>query len=117
MVGLALGHQSRGVLFVKGQACGLIERSLVPVQPHPLQAVQDGLDRLRGRPLTICIFDPEDEDSFFVPGKEPVKQSRTDPPDVEVSGWARSKPDANWTHKAFPVRPLKTLEFKIKILC
>src|SRR6266849_1003126 len=117
VVGLALGHQPRGVLFVEGQASGLIKGSLIPVQPHPLQAFQDGLDRLRSRPLAIGIFDPKDEDSLVVSGKEPVKQSRTDAPDVEVAGGARSKPDANCTHKAFPVRPLKALEFKMKLLC
>src|SRR3989475_10056962 len=116
-VGLALGHHPLGVLLVDGPTCALIDGSLIPVQPHPLQTVEDGLDRFRSRPLSISIFDPEDEDSLFVSGKEPVKQSRTDPPDVEVSGRARSKPDTNWTHKAFPVRLLKALEFKLKILC
>src|SRR5207245_11807322 len=37
-VGLAFGHQSLGVLLVEGHACGLVDRSLIPVQPNPLQA-------------------------------------------------------------------------------
>src|SRR5438093_12712084 len=74
-VGLALGHQPLGALLVESQTCALIDGSLIPVQPHPLQAVEDGLDRFRSRPLAIRIFDPEDDDSLFVSGKEPVKQS------------------------------------------
>src|SRR5207253_10683490 len=102
-VGLALGLQSLGVLLVEGQACALEDRTFIPVQPHPLQAVQDGLDRLRRRPLAIGIFNPEDEDSFFMSGKKPVKEGRTDPPDMEVASRAGSKPDSNWTHRVFPV--------------
>src|SRR2546425_6653156 len=106
-VGLAFGHQSLCVLLVEGQACSLVDRSFIPVQPHPLQAVQYGLDRLRRRPLSIGIFDPEDEYSFFVSGKKPVKESRTDPPDMEVASRAGSKLDSNWTHRVFPVSFLR----------
>ena len=65
----------------------LTDRALVPVELEPAQRVEDLLDVLGGRPLTVGVLDPEHQRSARSPGREPVVQCRPRAADVERTCW------------------------------
>ncbi len=67
----------------------------VPIDPQPLQAVEDRRQGFLDVPLLVGIVDPQDELAAVPPGKEPAEQSRADPTNMEVARRAGSKPRAD----------------------
>src|SRR5205823_3877436 len=52
----------------------LEDRALVPVDPQPLQRLEDPADVLRGGALAVGVLDAQDEAAAPAPGEEPVVQ-------------------------------------------
>jgi hypothetical protein len=77
-------------------ALGLAEGTLVPVEPQPVERVEDLLDRLVGRALAVGVLEAQDE---RVPGRlagqKPVVECRPRPADVEEARRAGSEPQAH----------------------
>ena len=73
-------------------ALRLAQRPLVPVEPQPLQRLQDLGDRLVGGALAIRVLEPQDERVLRrLAGQEPVVECRSRAADVGTpSGWART---------------------------
>jgi deoxyribonuclease-4 len=82
-------------LAVTFGATGLEDRSLVPVELQPPQRVEDLLDVLGGRTLSVGIFDPEHEAAVCPAGEQPVVQSGPGASDVKSAGRGWSKPNAH----------------------
>ena len=68
------------------QAFRLMEWSLIPVKPQPLQAFQNGCDQLRFGAVGVGILNPQDQDAFLLPREQPVVERRASPSDVEIAG-------------------------------
>ena len=62
------------------------------MQPGPFQAIQNDLNSLIRRPVPVSVLDTEDKRSAFMPGKQPIKQGRPHPPNMEEAGrtWRKS---------------------------
>ena len=69
--------------------------AFVPVDPQPVEAVEDRLQRLFNVPLLIGVVDPQDELPSVLPGEEPIEQRSAYPANVQVSGGAGSESGAN----------------------
>ena len=63
----------------------------VPVEPEPLQAVEDRVNRCIRRARAIRIFDAQEEFSAVMPCKQPVEQGRTRAADMQETRWRRGK--------------------------
>ena len=99
--------QLASMIGVEREPLGLTIRSIiaaaidafVPLQPHPLQVVLDGLLGLARRSLEVGVFDAEDERAAAVPCEQPVEERCSRVADMEVTGWGRGKSD---THQYQP---------------
>ena len=90
----AAGRPRRGAsAFV-----GLVDRALVPVDPEPLEAVEDQLDVLGRRALAVGVLDAQDELAARAPGQEPVVQCRPRVADVQRAGRRWRKAHAHDSH-------------------
>ncbi|MEY9709268.1 hypothetical protein ABIF03_001410 [Bradyrhizobium elkanii] len=69
-----------------GGAAELVDDLAVPIELEPLQAVQDGVDRLLGRAFTVGVLDPEQHLAAELPGIEPVEQRGAGTSDMEEAG-------------------------------
>jgi len=90
----------RGV-FVEGEALGLIEGALIPVEAEPLKSVDDALDEFGLVALGVGVFDAEDHDAALLAGVEPVEESGARAADVEVTGgrWGEADADGGVCHE------------------
>src|SRR3990170_4624358 len=86
------------MLFIDLHALSLAIRSLVPIQPKPVHAGDDRLDRLLGRAALVRILYAEDEHPLMAAGKEPVEQGGPHAADMEMACGTWGKPDANIVH-------------------
>ncbi len=100
----ALLEQPKRMAGVQRHPLGLAIRPFVPIEAHPLQAFEDGLDGLVGRTALVGILDAEDEPSVLLPGEEPVEQRGANPSDMEIAGGTRRETDADLIHKTLPRR-------------
>ncbi len=75
-------------------AIGLHDRPLVPVELQPAQRVEDLLDVLRRRALTIGVLDPQHQLAAGVSREQPVEQRRARAADVQRAGrrWCEANP-------------------------
>ena len=104
-VGLTGGDQLRAVLRVRGQPLGLEVgrvrsadlRALIPVEPEPLEPIENRLHRLRRGALLIRVFHAQHERAAVAPSVQPVEQGGPGAADVQVTRGRRSKADA-WLH-------------------
>jgi len=86
VVSPAGGEQALGDLAMAGGAAELVDDVAVPIELQPLQAVQDGVDRLLGRTLAVGVLDPEQHLAAELFGIEPVEQRGAGTPDMEEAG-------------------------------
>jgi hypothetical protein len=84
-VGLPLRHQPLGVGLMPPAVLALEERSLVPGDPEPGEAVENDAGVRLGAALAVRVLDPQDEHAARVPGVEPVEQRGAGAADVEVA--------------------------------
>ena len=70
-------------------------RAFVPVDPQPVQAVEDRLQRLFDVPLLIGVVDPQDELPAVLPGEKPIEQRGADAANVQIAGGTGSESGAN----------------------
>jgi hypothetical protein len=97
-LGLHLGHgRERAIGLARGQKLGrdltmtldavaLEEGTLVPVEPQPLQALEDALRVLVRRPFLVGVLDAEDVGAAVLLCIEPVEKGGAAASDVEVAG-------------------------------
>jgi len=52
----------------------LIERLAVPIDAEPSQAIEDGVDRRRGRALAVGILDTQQHGAAVATRIEPIEQ-------------------------------------------
>ena len=69
-------------------------RPLVPVEPEPLERVEDVADVLLGGAVAVGVLDAEDERSAVMAREEPVEERGAGAADVEIAGGRRSEADA-----------------------
>ena len=74
----------------------LVDRPLVPVDPQPLERVEDLLDVLRRGALAVRVLDPEHELPVRAAGQKPVVQCRARAADVQLAGWRRREANSHW---------------------
>jgi carbon-monoxide dehydrogenase medium subunit len=98
-VSLSFFQEPVYVLTVKMQPVGLIHRPLVPIQPQPGHAVEDGIDGVLGGPDLVRVFDAEDEFSSRMPRQEPVEKGRAGAADVQKPRRAGGKTNDYFIHK------------------
>jgi hypothetical protein len=80
----------------------LHQRLAVPLDPEPIQAVQDGGDCRIRRALAIGVLDPEQELAAGLARKCPAEQRRTGAANMEVTGWRwRKARDDGAGHRKF----------------
>ena len=79
---------------VEIHALGLAKWALIPIEPYPLHAIDDGLDGFIGRAALIRIFNTENEPALLLASKEPIKKSGPNSTDVKETGRTRGKPDS-----------------------
>ena len=97
-VGVAQALELRRHFAVAREPLGLAKRPFVPLEPQPLQAVEDGRDELRLRAVGVRVLDPEDEDSAVVPGEKPVVERGARAAHVEVTRRRGREADSNFGH-------------------
>ena len=85
-VGLAAGEQLLGDLAVARGAGELVDDVAVPIEPQPLQPVENGCYRRLGRALAVGVLDPQQHLAAGFPGIEPVEQRGPGAADVEEAG-------------------------------
>ncbi len=90
-VRLALFEQLIGDLLVPGHAGALENRSLVPVEAEPGEAVEDDLGVFVGGTGLVGVLDAEQERAALFAGEEPVEEGGAGAADVEVSGGRRGE--------------------------
>ncbi len=73
----------------------LEHRGLVPVEPHPLERLEDDVDELLSRTFQIGVLDTKEEDPAEVAGGEPVEQRRPGAAQVQVARRSRSESDSD----------------------
>src|SRR5690606_37163872 len=88
VVRVAGGDQLLGDLAVTVQALGLVDRTLVVVEPEPVHRLQDGVDRGLGAALAVRVLDPEDELAATAARLQPAVQRGAGTADVQVTGGA-----------------------------
>ena len=76
---------------VAGGALELEYRVAVPVEPEPLHARQDRVDRGLGGAGAVGILDPQQELAAVVAGVEQVEQRGARAAEVEVAGRRRAR--------------------------
>src|SRR5207245_6993089 len=95
VVGTAGAAKSLGVITVQVEALGLTvagcRRALVPVEPQPLERVEDEADVLVGRARAVGILDAQDEDAAVMARVPPVDERGPGAADVQVPGRAGRK--------------------------
>ena len=102
-VGQAPGHEILGHRQMVLPLRGLIKNLLVPVQPQPLHAVDQRLNRLRRRTLQIGILHAQQKLSPRVTGIEPIENRGTDIADVHLPRRRRGKTDPDLISHDLPL--------------
>ena len=90
-IDLPLGNQTLKAVAVEIEAVGLVvgavrtahPRPLIPVDPQPLQLVEEILFEGLGRPGPVGIFDAQHKDAAVMPREKPVEERRPRVADVE----------------------------------
>ena len=95
LVGIALGQQLLGHRQVVFALTGLVHHLAIIIQPQPRHALEQRLNRLRGRPLQIRVFHAEQKLAAHVPGIEPVENGRANVANVHLPRWRRRKTNPN----------------------
>src|SRR5690606_35614460 len=75
----------------------LVERPLVRIEAEPGHAVEDRLQRLRGRALQVGVLDPQHEDALVVAGVGPGVERGARPADMQETRGAGSETGAYGT--------------------
>ena len=86
--------------------------TLVPVEPEPIQAVENDLVRLGGVAFFVGVLDAQDELPAVAAGVEPVEKGRAGAAHMQVAGRRRRESGANfhrWRQR-HPARENKTLK-------
>jgi hypothetical protein len=73
VIGVAGRHQFGRRLGVDLHALALVVRAFIPIEAQPSHAFEDAFHHFAGRALEVGVFDPEDQSSTVMPGKEPVE--------------------------------------------
>src|SRR5208283_2649925 len=76
---------------------GLAERSLVPLESQPLDALYNGLYILISRAACVGILDPQNKCALAAPGEQPVKKSGPGAADVQMPCRTRRKSYLYWS--------------------
>ncbi len=97
-VGLAFVQQREGVAAIDLHAFGLTIGALVPIEPHPFHAFNDGLNGLVGRPVLVRVFDAQHKRPLLLPGEQPVEQGGPDSSDVKEPGRTGREADTYLSH-------------------
>ena len=95
LVGLALGHELRGLGAVDIEPPALEDGLLVPVEPQPLEVLEDLVEESRFGPFQVGVFDAEQEFPPGMAGVEPVEDGRPGAPDMEEARRAGGKSYTN----------------------
>ena len=82
-IGFALGQQRLGYFAMAGGAGELIDRFAVPIQAHPVHAVQDCAHGFGRGALPIGVLDAQQEGAAGMARIKPVEQSRTGAADMQ----------------------------------
>ena len=85
-IGRAFGEHFVHDLAVPGGALELADRVAVPVEPEPLEPIEDRVDGGLRRALAVRVLDPQKEGPAEPSRVEPVEQGRARPADVEEPG-------------------------------
>src|SRR5260370_17420644 len=105
IVGLPIWNQSIGIgrisVHLVGLRVGWIGsanvRTFVPIQPQPLEILQQLSFVARLTAFDVGVFDAKYERTVLLPRKKPVEERRSNIPDVELPGGRGSKTDANFS--------------------
>ena len=81
--------RAAGRLDVGVEAVGLVDGLLVPVEPEPLERVEDVVDQLGPVALGVGVLDAQEERAAGVAGEQPVEQGGAGAADVQVAGRRR----------------------------
>jgi hypothetical protein len=68
---------------------------IVPIEPKPLQALENSVDRFGCGAFAVGILYAQQERPACVPGEKPIEQGGSGSTYVEETGWARGEPDNN----------------------
>ena len=98
-IGVPCGEQALGVVAIELAALALEERSLVPVQAEPAQALEDRVHRRGGGALLVGVLDAQHEDAAAVAREEIVEQRRPRAADVQEAARARREARADGRHR------------------
>ena len=69
--------------------------AFVPIEPDPVQAVQDRRERFVDVSLRVGVVDPQNELPALPFGEQPIEQRRPHAADVQVAGRAGGEASAN----------------------
>ena len=95
MIGFALGHQLRGHFGMMRGVLGLEHHVAIMLKAEPAHPLENFVDGILGGPLHIRVFDPQDELSAVMAGKQPVEQGSTGAADMQIAGWGRGETGNN----------------------
>ena len=83
-------------------------RAFIPVEPQPLQAVDDTVNGCLGRSLFVGIFNAQNQFAVMLPGKQPVEQHCPGPADVKITRGAGREANANVLHGTLQIETVLT---------
>lgn len=90
-IGLAFGKQLLGDLAVARGAAELVDDVAVPIEPEPVEPVEDGVDRRLGRAFAVGVLDPQQHLATTAACIEPVEQRGARASNMEEAGGRRGK--------------------------
>jgi len=88
-VSMPLLKQPIDHFLVTVETLGLEERPFVVLEAEPGHALEDGVDRFRGRAFKVGVLDAQNERAAMATGMKPGEERGTGTTDVEVAGRAR----------------------------
>ena len=94
-VRMAAGEQLLDDLAVARGALRLEDRLAVPVDPEPLERLEDLRDVLRRGALAVGVLDPQHQLAPLAAGEQPVVEGGAGAADVEGAGGRRGEADAH----------------------
>jgi hypothetical protein len=97
-VGGAAFEEGLGGLLVFFHVFGLEVGALVPVDAHPLQAVQDGPGGFLGGALHVGVFNAQNQFAAGLAGEQPVVQGRAGAADMQKARGGRREAHADLRH-------------------
>ena len=78
-----------------GAVVAALFAGLVPIQPQPVQPVEDDLDGFGRVARVVGVLDAQDEFAAGVPGVEPVEERGAGAADVQKAGGRRGETDTD----------------------